>query len=185
MNQLDKAQYLAEKAHAGQTRKNSDEPYAEHPKRVARILQEAGFPDAVIIAGYLHDTVEDTEVTPAVIEEQFGPDVARLVAAHTENKTLSWEERKEHTIQTVKEGPMEVKALIVADKLDNLQALQKHYEEQGSRVWDAFKRGREKQAWYNQSIADAIKDIPQPPAFFKQYIDLVETFFGDRPDKSM
>lgn len=177
MNQIEKAIVYATKAHEGQKRKNSDEAYVEHTKRVANILQEAGFRDEVVIAGVLHDTVEDTFVTIEDIRDEFGEDVAKLVNAHTEDKTLSWEERKEHTISVVQNGLPEVQALIVADKLDNLQSVKSKYDEIGERVWDAFKRGKEQQAWYNRSVLEAIKGVEEAPKFFQTYKKLVESFY--------
>ncbi|MGM9926297.1 MAG: HD domain-containing protein [Bacillus sp. (in: firmicutes)] len=168
---------LATEAHAGQVRKNTTEPYVEHPKRVAAILEEAGFREEVIIAAILHDIVEDTPVTIEQIRERFGDDVADIVAYHTEDKTLSWEERKEHTISVVETAPLEVKALIIADKLDNLQSLSRQYEEMGEAVWAAFKRGPEKQEWYNRSVAEAICNMKGAPAFFGAYCRLVDDFF--------
>ncbi|WP_042349453.1 HD domain-containing protein [Bacillus massiliigorillae] len=177
MNIIEAAQDFATLKHGAQTRKNSKEPYVEHPKRVAQTLKEAGFRDEVIAAGLLHDVVEDTPVTIEDIKEKFGEDVAEIVASHTEDKSLSWEERKKHTISVVKTAPLEVKALIVADKLDNLQSLKQQYEEMGEEVWKAFKRGKEQQAWYNRSVAEAIHDESDVPAFFHQYEQLVADFF--------
>ena len=177
MNQLEKAQQLATKAHENQTRKNSSEPYIEHPKRVAMLLKEAGFPEEVVIAGYLHDVVEDTPITIEDIRDQFGEKVAEIVAYHTEDKTLSWEERKQHTINAFKTAPYYVQALIIADKLDNLQSVVEQYNQMGDKVWVAFKRGKEQQAWYNCSIAKEIPQLENPPLYFERYKQLVEQFF--------
>ena len=178
MNNIEAAKDFAKKAHQHQKRKNSDEPYVEHPIRVAKVLQDAGYSEEVIIAGLLHDTVEDNpDVTIAEIEEKFGKKVADIVAQHTENKSLSWEERKEHTIEVVKTASIEVKALIIADKLDNLKSLKQQYDVIGEEVWKVFKRGKEKQKWYNCSIVDAISTIENTPAFFAEYKQLVQAVF--------
>lgn len=76
--QIRRAYHLAETAHKGQKRV-SGEPYVTHCVAVANILEELGAPAPVIIAGLLHDTVEDTSVTLADIERDFGPEVAKLV----------------------------------------------------------------------------------------------------------
>ncbi|MBC8923586.1 bifunctional (p)ppGpp synthetase/guanosine-3',5'-bis(diphosphate) 3'-pyrophosphohydrolase, partial [Escherichia coli] len=81
-----------------------------HPLNVARILRRAGFREEVVVAGLLHDAVEDTEMTDADIRAAFGAEVADLVASHTENKTFSWEERTAHTIEQVRTGNLEEKA---------------------------------------------------------------------------
>ena len=82
---------FAAKAHEGQRRKGTDIPYITHPFEVAQILMEAGCDETLIIAGLLHDTLEDTEVTAAEIEEQFGPEVLALVDSDSEDKSLSWD----------------------------------------------------------------------------------------------
>ena len=62
-------------------RKGTDIPYITHPVAVGMILANAGCPDELIIAGILHDTVEDTEVTLEQIETEFGKAVADIVAS--------------------------------------------------------------------------------------------------------
>ena len=69
---------VATKAHEGQLRKTG-EPYIIHPLAVMKILQEWNMDEDSIVAGVLHDTVEDTELTLKDVEEQFGKDVAFLV----------------------------------------------------------------------------------------------------------
>ncbi len=76
--QIRRAYHLAETAHKGQKRV-SGEPYVTHRVAVANILEELGAPAPVITAALLHDTVEDTSVTLADIERDFGPEVAKLV----------------------------------------------------------------------------------------------------------
>lgn len=176
-----KAKRFAENAHQGQTRKNSEVSYITHPIRVAERLEAAGFSDEVICAGFLHDVVEDTPYEIEDIGSMFGSRVAVLVAAHTEDKSKSWEERKQHTIDTVKNAENEVKYLIVADKLDNLLGLEQDLKSYGDAVWSHFNAGVEKQKWYNQSIAENMyvgiepKDIPD---FFVEYADSVKQVFG-------
>lgn len=78
MTEFELAIDLAAERHAGQTRK-SGEPYITHPLSVAAILVEWGLDADTIIAGILHDTVEDTNTTLEEIESIFGRDVAFLV----------------------------------------------------------------------------------------------------------
>ena len=75
---LEKAIEVATKAHEGQLRKTG-EPYIIHPIAVMKILQEWNMDEDTVIAGILHDTVEDTTLTLKEIEEEFGKDVAFLV----------------------------------------------------------------------------------------------------------
>ncbi|WP_164670886.1 HD domain-containing protein [Virgibacillus doumboii] len=178
---IEQARTFAEKAHHGQKRKSSDDAYITHPIRVAERLQEAGFSDELICAGYLHDVVEDTPYEMEDIEDAFGPRVTHLVAAHTEDKSKSWQERKQHTIDTVKYAEKEVKYLIVADKLDNLLSMEKEYERQGDALWYNFNAGYEQQKWYNKSIEEnmcvglAESEIP---AYFQKFSEAVKRVFG-------
>ncbi|WLR49431.1 HD domain-containing protein [Halobacillus litoralis] len=177
---IEKAKAFAAKAHQGQKRKNSSEDYVVHPIRVAEILEHAGFREKVICAGYLHDVVEDTPYTLQDIEREFGLDVRDLVAAHTEDKSKSWQERKQHTIDTVREGSFELKALIIADKLDNLRSLQSDIKTYGNEVWKNFNAGADAQKWYNQSIVEVMTNrlnSSDVPNYFDEYIQLVKQTF--------
>lgn len=176
----EKARQMMIEAHSGQVRKITGEPYFSHPLNVARILRRAGFREEVVVAGLLHDAVEDTEMTDQDIRATFGDVVADLVASHTENKALSWEERKAHTIEQVRTGNLEEKALIVADKLDNLTSVKYALSSEGKSVWGYFKRGYELQKWYNEGIKNNMEYGINPaeiPAFFYEYARLVKWIF--------
>ena len=99
MNIKEKAKLFALNAHKGQIRKSEpDKPMIMHPIDVANILENFDFDDNLIAAGYLHDVVEDTRFTIEDIRENFGDDITNLVETATEpDKSLSWEERKQHT----------------------------------------------------------------------------------------
>jgi len=78
---VDKARYFATAAHAavGQKRKYSDDDYIVHPIRVANLVKQYGGTEEMIAAAYLHDVVEDTDVTMDTITSLFGSVVASLV----------------------------------------------------------------------------------------------------------
>jgi guanosine-3',5'-bis(diphosphate) 3'-pyrophosphohydrolase len=84
---LQRALDVAEKAHQGQKRA-SGEPYVNHCKAVAAILAEMGAPPAVVAAGLLHDTVEDTGIDGKDLKQEFGKEVFDLVQAVTKLGTL-------------------------------------------------------------------------------------------------
>ncbi len=84
---IERAYKLAATAHAGQTRA-SGEPYISHCVAVAKILCEMNLPASVIVAGLLHDTVEDTKVTLDDIRREFGDEVARFVDGVTKLTNL-------------------------------------------------------------------------------------------------
>lgn len=154
-----KAIEFAVRAHIGQHRKGTKVPYIVHPLGVAKILIEYGCPDHVVIAGILHDTVEDTPVTIDEIRQTFGWDIANLVEAASEpDKTDTWENRKKHTIGMLKTLPEEAAILVLADKLDNIRAIREDYERYGESLWHRFNRPRDQQKWYYENLAWAFTD---------------------------
>jgi len=101
-------------------------PYIVHPLGVAKTLIEYGCPEHVIVAGILHDTVEDTPVTLNEIKETFGWHVAELVGAASEtDKADTWENRKNHTVEMLKILSEEALILVLADKMDNIRAIER------------------------------------------------------------
>lgn len=86
---IERAFVFARDAHDGVNRK-SGEPYITHPVAVANILARLGMDDESIMAGLLHDTVEDVEgITFELIKERFGPEVSRIVEGETKVSKLS------------------------------------------------------------------------------------------------
>ena len=175
-----KAIEFSANAHLGYYRKGSKVPYITHPFEVAKILAKAMDPEkneALISAGLLHDTVEDTSTTLEDIRREFGEEVAVLVASDTEDKTKSWEERKKSTIDFLRdEATLEMRLLACADKLANLRSVQEDYEKIGDKVWDIFNRGKKKQAWYYRGILDSLAALSDYP-MYQELKELCEKVF--------
>ncbi|MDQ5985089.1 MAG: hypothetical protein CSYNP_00793 [Syntrophus sp. SKADARSKE-3] len=145
---------FAAKAHAGQYRKGTRVPYITHPLNVSKILIENGCPEYVIVAGILHDTIEDTPVTYKEIRKTFGQVIADLVSMVSEHdKSDTWENRKNHTIEKLKRLPDDAVILTLADKLDNIRSIREDLKLHGEDVWHRFKRSKEKQKWYYETLA--------------------------------
>ncbi|MDC2865271.1 HD domain-containing protein [Bacillus sp. BP-3] len=156
---VEKAMQFAAIKHEGQMRKGTNIPYIIHPFGVALILQKAKQRDEVIAAGLLHDTLEDTNTTEAELCENFGEEVLKLVQAASEpDKSLSWEERKNHTILSLPHRSNEEITLIIADKLHNLRSIQEDVEREDDQIWSRFKRGKRDQSWYYMSILHALEE---------------------------
>lgn len=178
---IDAALAFAARAHAGQTRKATDIPYIVHPVGVMLILIEAGENDPeVLAAALLHDTVEDTEVTLAQIQEAFGARVAEIVAGCSEpNRNEAWELRKQHTVEYLKTAPRAVQLITAADKLHNLRSMIADYAEQGEAIWSRFKRGRTETAWYYRAVTASLKsgELRNHP-LIRELEEAIESFFG-------
>lgn len=164
---LQSAVRLAVAAHADQTRKGNDVPYIVHPLSVALILARSGAEEDVVIAGLLHDTVEDSggAVTLSMIQAQFGAAVAELVGHATErDKSLSWAERKTQALAHIYEMPHGALLLKSADTLANLSDLGADLRQGGEEVWQRFNAPKEEQVARYQKLVEAFKNVwPENP----------------------
>jgi guanosine-3',5'-bis(diphosphate) 3'-pyrophosphohydrolase len=114
--------FAAEK-HKNQRRKDSEStPYINHPISVAYYLSKycEVLDTEVLIAGILHDTLEDTETTPLEIEEKFGPGVLRLVQEVTDDKSLPKEVTRDLQVKTIRDRSPGAKLIRIADKISNI-----------------------------------------------------------------
>ena len=180
---FDAIEYAA-RAHREHYRKGTKIPYIIHPISVAKILIEYDCAEELIVAGILHDTVEDTDVTLENIRKSFGDKVASLVKAASEpDKSDTWENRKRHTIESLKTAPMEVLLLTCADKLDNIRSIKEDYERFGESVWKRFRRAKDSQNWYYSALADLFLSRAEgEPAvtLFRQFCYEVQQVFPRR-----
>ncbi|MBL4774819.1 MAG: bifunctional (p)ppGpp synthetase/guanosine-3',5'-bis(diphosphate) 3'-pyrophosphohydrolase [Mariprofundus sp.] len=125
---INRAYVFAAHSHAGQMR-NSGESYITHPLAVADILASLGMDTSTIITGLLHDTVEDTNVTLADVEQHFGADVAGLVDGVTKigqiHFTSKEQKQAENFRKMILATAKDLRVLIVklADRLHNMRTL--------------------------------------------------------------
>jgi len=126
---LQQARNLAERLHADQRRKDGSTVFA-HALGVTQALRDAGVQDAdVLVAGLLHDVVEQTDVTPADIEKQFGPRVRALVEAVTLAPGTTTEESVRQA-QAAGDGALLIR---LCDRVDSVRRSPGRPPEQASR----------------------------------------------------
>jgi (p)ppGpp synthase/HD superfamily hydrolase len=159
MNLIHEAIVFAVRKHAGQVRKGTDILYIAHPMEVMQILTENGCPEAVIIAGILHDTLEDTDTSQAEIKRLFGEAVLQIVAAESEDKSKSWKERKQAAIDHLAADSFEARLVCCADKLSNLRSMASDKAAIGGKLWERFNAGKEDIQWYYESIAKELTEL--------------------------
>ncbi len=125
---VQKAYVYAAAAHEGQTRL-SGEPYLSHPLAVAYTLAGMHMDESAVVAGLLHDTVEDTKATIEEIEENFGEEVADIVDGVTKISLMTFDSKEEQQAENIRKMILamseDIRVLIVklADRLHNMRTL--------------------------------------------------------------
>ena len=134
VEQIIKAYNFAESAHEGQFR-NSGEKFFVHPYNVAMILTDLNMDATTIIAGLLHDVIEDTEVTYDTLVVEFGQEVADLVEGVTKLKKLQYKTKQENQAENLRKMVVamakDIRVIIIklADRLHNMRTLEYMSEE--------------------------------------------------------
>jgi len=120
---------FAHALHEGQVRK-SGEPYIAHPVAVAALLRDLGGDYAMVAAGFLHDVVEDTDITPEEIEEHFGEEVRVLVEGVTKLSKFNFSSKAERAAENFRRMfvamARDIRVIVVklADRLHNMRTLE-------------------------------------------------------------
>lgn len=124
-----KAYEFSAKAHKGQVRR-SGEPYLQHPIAVAGVLTSLKTDVTAIVAGLLHDTLEDTVATPEELEKEFGKDVVHLVDGVTKIGKITFKSYEEKQAENFRKmvlsmaDDIRVVLIKLADRLHNMRTLE-------------------------------------------------------------
>lgn len=186
MTVFDRAICFAVNAHQGQLRKGVAVPYIIHPMEVAAICSTLTSDLEVLAAAVLHDTVEDTDATIEEIAAQFGPRVAALVSAETENKYKelppeeTWQLRKSESLEKLKNSEdVGVRILWLGDKLANIRSYYRNWLVSGDKIWEDFnQKDPSRQAWYYRNIVELLKGLKDTDAWI-ELRDTVQALFGE------
>ncbi len=159
-----KALAFAADKHRDQRRKDAlASPYINHPIALANVLvREGEVTDAdVLAAALLHDTVEDTQTTPAELRAAFGPAIAAIVEEVTDDKSLPKAERKRLQVEHAATMSAQAKLVKLADKICNLRDM----ADQPPSKWDLARR-REYFEWA-KAVIDRLRGAhPKLEALF-------------------
>jgi len=182
---IDNAIMFATLAHNGQKRKGSHIPYIMHPIEAGVIASEmvisrGAFDENIVCAAILHDTYEDAKVKYETLETMFNKEVADLVESQSEDKSKSWKERKQHTIEyLLQEKNEDIKIVSLSDKLANIRSIKKDYDELGEELWQRFnEKMKSEHKWYYSSLVECFKELQGFQAY-KEYKELVAKVFGE------
>ena len=178
---------IAAKAHQGQNRKGTDIPYISHPVAVGMIIGQYTNDEATIVAGILHDILED--VNPAVYSEadmrrDFGDEITDIVKDVSEPKTagqpkLLWKERKESYLKRLGNSYyIEAYIVATADKIHNLTDILKDYDQFGDEIWQRFNASKWDILWYYRTVFNLIRNEPVPIELKRHLATLIEELAG-------
>ncbi len=128
VDSIKRAYVYSAKVHQGQTRR-SGEPYLVHPMGVAHIIAKLHLDESSVVAGLLHDTLEDTLATPEEIEELFGATVRFLVEGLTKLTKVSFSSGQQKQAENVRKMLVamseDIRVILIklADRLHNMRTL--------------------------------------------------------------
>lgn len=154
---LEDALVYAARIHRGQVRKGSATPMLMHLLAVAALVGETGGDEDQIIAGLLHDAVEDAGGPERLedIKRRFGERVASIVDwcsdAYGRPKP-SWRPRKEAHLLRLRNAPAEALLVLAADKVDNMRSLLRLFRSTGLACFQWFQGGQEGTLWYYRQM---------------------------------
>jgi (p)ppGpp synthase/HD superfamily hydrolase len=180
---IERAIVTASVLHKDQKRKVGGIPYACHPFSVAFLLSHYTKDEDVIVAGLLHDVLEDSaESSEAQLRENFGDraiSIVREVSEEkdprniTEDKRATWKKRKEGYIEHLKEASREALLVCAADKIHNIMTFINDYEVLGESIWNNFNASKEESMWFYKKILQILKDRLDSPM-----VQELEIIFG-------
>ena len=181
---LDRAIVFAVRAHAGTERRGKGFPYIVHPLEAMEIVATMTPDQELLAAAALHDTVEDTDVTIAQIQTEFGDRVAELVAMESDEPHQSrdsienWRARKQTAIDRLARASRDAKIVALGDKLSNMRAIARDYAEQGDNLWNLFHaKDRKDHEWHYRGLAASLQELQETFAY-KEFEQLINQVFG-------
>ncbi len=166
---LEEAFAWAAALHRDQVRKGADVPYVTHLLAVGAMVGELGGTEDQVIAGFLHDAIEDQGVTRQEIAARFGDTVADIVVACTDATTLPkppWLPRKMAYLDHLRDQPPLVKLVVAADKLHNGRAILRDLRILGEELWGRFTATPAQTVWYYQGILEALTHEWEHPILY-------------------
>lgn len=180
---LDRAITFAVKAHQGMERKGKGFPYVVHPMEAVCIVATMTNDQELLAAAALHDVIEDTDTTADDLKKEFGERVAMLVEAESDDKTggskaETWRQRKQDTLDRLRNADLDIKIVALGDKLSNMRAIAHDYAVLGDELWNRFTvKDPAEHAWRYHALAEALNDLSDTDAY-KEFHTLVNNTFG-------
>ena len=157
-NAIERASIL----HKEQMRKGGKIPYISHPFSVAWILSNYTDDEDIIIAGLLHDVLEDVSgYSEDNMREEFGDRITNIVkgvSGDENDGTLSWIDRKQIYLDRLKKSSEDSLMVSAADKIHNLSRTLNDIKKEGEEVWARLKTTKEDSVWFYSEVFSILRD---------------------------
>ncbi|MBO7456108.1 MAG: bifunctional (p)ppGpp synthetase/guanosine-3',5'-bis(diphosphate) 3'-pyrophosphohydrolase [Paludibacteraceae bacterium] len=183
---LDRAIVFAVNAHHNTERRGKGFPYIVHPMEAVEIVATITSDQQLLAAAALHDTIEDTDVTVEQLRAEFGERIANLVHAESDQFTEgvseedSWHDRKQAAIDRLAAASHDAKIVAMGDKLSNMRAIWRDYQQQGDRLWQIFHvKDKASHEWHYRGLAASLAELSDTFAY-QEFVRLVDEVFGKK-----
>ena len=180
---LDRAIVFAVQAHHNTERRGKGFPYIVHPMEAVEIVATITPDQELLAAAALHDTIEDTDVTVEQLRAEFGDRIANLVFAESDRFTEgvseedSWHERKQAAIDRLAAASHDAKIVAMGDKLSNMRAIWRDYQQQGDELWKIFHcSDKAAHEWHYRGLAASLSELKDTFAY-QEFIRLIDEVF--------
>ena len=181
---FDKAAKFAIDAHHGTERRGKGSPYVIHVFEAAEIVASMTNDPELLAAAMLHDVIEDTDITEEDIRMEFGDRIADLVVGESDpeflgmSETESWKLRKQYAIDRLKAHNYESKMIALGDKLSNMRAIARDFDEKGDELWKIFHAPDPRlHEWHYRGLAEALSDL-EGTAAYSEFCSLIDKTFS-------
>lgn len=180
---FDRAAAFAVKAHSNTERRGKGFPYIIHPMEAVSIVSTITNDPELLAAAILHDVVEDTETTVDEIRAEFGDRIAGIVDSESDkfesgvSEEDSWESRKQAAIDRLAAASEDSKIVAMGDKLSNMRAIARDYEQKGDALWNIFHvKDKALHEWHYRGLAASLSSLKDTFAY-KEFVDLIDSVF--------
>ncbi len=137
----------------------------------------------ILAAAILHDVIEDTDRTVEDLRREFGDRIAVMVAAESDDpmahlsEEASWHARKQAAIDRLARAPHDSKIVALGDKLSNMRAIARDYEEIGDAIWNLFHtKDKKEHEWHYRGLAGSLSELSGTAAY-REFSDLIDQVF--------
>lgn len=176
----EQAIHFVEKAFAGQKRIKENIPLSFHSIMVGYMLKDSGYNKEIILTGFLHDIIEDTEYTYEDIVRLFGETIASNVLKVSEDTTITdWTKRKEEFFNRMTSWSKEIFLVELADKLQNLLSDYNEWKEKGPEGLQTLSTTYEMNKWYYTTMQKKFHENISNEPLLQRYDELITLYFGD------